>query len=395
MTGVDPFEERIQQNRIARNNRIYERQQIARRQRSPQEYVGYDAATGLHRLRGAEGDRLVPSITTGALESGAIVRSGPGSVDGLQSAQPLVFESANRFFIPEVTAYVGDEGNGAIRTIDFPSGNVGTFAIDGPNSVAGDDGVIGTAWIGRCEDLCVVDGRVFYGDVSGASIREISGGIVSTVVGKFDESGDLDGLGTDARIGPSEGILPVWGTKLAFSDRSNGKLKTYDLLTLEVATLATDRDFLRLVFDSENNILFSCLSFTGEIFMTEEDGTTSLFLAPNPSEGRYLLVGKKTYNGRFLAVQYRSVGFDPFAALFWIDSTTAERTPVFLDQPSPLGTSSPQGAVVFKGQVYISGGRGVKRATKLDEYWAGSEDPGLVDGGRQAARFGLLWNMVF
>lgn len=228
MTGVDPFEERIQQNRIARNNRIYERQQIARRQRSPQEYVGYDAATGLHRLRGVEGDRLVSSITTGGLEPGAIVRSGPGSVSGLEAAQPLMFESARKKAqpIPNDCIYIAD--GDLVRRLDMQTEIISTL-IDETDGWGYSLGVTGT------KKKCIFTTLQHV-------IVQVQNGVSQVLAGKQDESIYLqDGIGGEARLAFPSSIDIGWNNEAYFVDGLYSgfptRLRKINLATRQVTTL--------------------------------------------------------------------------------------------------------------------------------------------------------------
>ena len=403
MTGVDPFEERIQRNRIARNNRIYERQQIARRQRSPQEYVGYDAATGLHRLRGAEGDRLVPSITTGALEAGAIVRSGPGSVDGLQAAQPLVFESVRGKArpIPNDCIYIAD--GDLVRRLDMQTEIVSTL-IDETDDWGYSQGVTGT------RKKCIFTTRQHV-------IVQVQNGVSQVLAGKKGESTYLqDGIGSNARLYFPSSIDIGWNNEAYFVDGLTSglptRLRKINLATRQVTTLPDivlsprgiswdafsnsflvfggfrqpgpsgwegERGVYRLQQDLSITKIFDTSDLIPSFFFPDGDPGTQIevytFLSGTATSERIYAVAWGALNSVLVKVL---ISF-PRTGLEYRRESPESRW----DIPDVPGVTNYNESVFFSNFANLSKNNG----PLTNEVWAGSSTYGRDDGARQIARF--------
>ena len=389
MPGIDPFEEQIQQNRIARNNRIYERQQIARRQQSPQGYVGYDAATGLHRLRGAEGDRLVPSVTTGGLESGAIVRSGPGSVDGLQAAQPFIFDEAPIFIRPTFTAIVADQGNAAIRLVEIPSGKVSTLAGIGRvpnNATEAADGPVEGRPIGSALSAFNIGETYFFAERGQASrIRKIEAGEITTIAGDWFNPGDVDGVFPNTRLKSPEYISVAWDSQIALTTRfefeDRDKIKLLNPITTELITIAelglNERSF-GLTFDDISGLLFCAAS--NKIYSLDSSYNLEVFIDSGSPDIGYNGMG--CIVGRRLVVPFNDRTTSPGTyGLTSFNILTKEERKIFQTTDLAPLQGAPNSVVFANNTYYVTAifHRVMKvKATPTD--FVGTMTPGFVDG---------------
>ncbi|MDX1960659.1 MAG: hypothetical protein SFU98_18955 [Leptospiraceae bacterium] len=134
--------------------------------------------------------------------------------------------------------YIADSGNHCIRKFVISTSEVTTIAgscgvsgtTDGASSVARFDYPMFTATDGTNLYIC---------DRGNNSIRklELSTGNVSTFAGLNGVSGDLNGIGTNARLNFPNGVTTD-GTYLYVSDRNNHKIKRVHIASTVVDTLA-------------------------------------------------------------------------------------------------------------------------------------------------------------
>lgn len=101
------------------------------------------------------------------------------------------------------------------------------------------DGALLTARFAGPRGICAVGNNLYIGEYGGSSIRKINldTNQVSTVAGNGSESGDLDAIGTSARI-YSVGDLYCSGDQIYFIDRGNRKIRRFTLSTGQVLSLA-------------------------------------------------------------------------------------------------------------------------------------------------------------
>ncbi|HEY4416495.1 MAG TPA: immunoglobulin domain-containing protein [Verrucomicrobiae bacterium] len=135
--------------------------------------------------------------------------------------------------------YVADTLNQVIRKIT-PGGAVSTVAgIAG--SAGYNDGAVGTAQFSRPTGVAVNSaGTVIYvADYNNQVIRQISGGMVSTVAGMAGVTGTTDATGTSAQFHNPFGVaLNSAGTILYVTDQNNQSIRAITLSSGAVVTFA-------------------------------------------------------------------------------------------------------------------------------------------------------------
>ena len=126
--------------------------------------------------------------------------------------------------------YFADSNNHRIRKVDT-DGIMTTIAGNGTAGFSGDGGPATAAQLDNPVDVEVGDdGTVYFTDVYNHCVRQIAGGVISTVAGQCGERG-FEGDGgppTDAMLNRPYGI-DVVGRKLYVSDSYNNRIRVVNL----------------------------------------------------------------------------------------------------------------------------------------------------------------------
>ncbi len=136
--------------------------------------------------------------------------------------------------------FIADAGNHCIRKYEIATGNVTTVA--GLCGTTGTSDGIGTAATFNYPIQISTDGTsLFICDRGNNTIRkvDISSTVVTTLIGLGGVAGDVDGIGSVARINFPNGITTD-GNYLYVSDRGNNKIKRYLISSGVVTTIAGD-----------------------------------------------------------------------------------------------------------------------------------------------------------
>ena len=137
------------------------------------------------------------------------------------------------------TLYVSETGNQRIRAIDIVSGAVSDLA----GSTAGyANGAGAAARFNSPGGLAVSGDTLYVADISNHRIRavDITSGTVRDVAGS-GTPGHADGAGADARFSSPTGIaVNETGTTLYVADSGNHRIRTIDIATKTVRTIAGD-----------------------------------------------------------------------------------------------------------------------------------------------------------
>jgi len=138
--------------------------------------------------------------------------------------------------------YIAMAGSHQLWVMDLDSGEVQPLSGSGREGTG--DGASTYAELAQPSGLALTpDGRLFFADSEGSSIRWSdlnAGGLVETAVGSgrslFD-FGDIDGVGTEARLQHPLGIVYLDG-QLYVADTYNHKIKRLDPDSLTISTIA-------------------------------------------------------------------------------------------------------------------------------------------------------------
>ncbi|HCS19966.1 MAG TPA: hypothetical protein DIW47_05290 [Bacteroidetes bacterium] len=149
-------------------------------------------------------------------------------------------------FGPNGYLYVCDFGNNAIRVMNgittIGQGQaVTTFA--GDDLISPGDHVDGTGTAARFDgpvDIAVdANGNFYVADNWNEVIRKITpGGVVTTFAGGSGQTGDVNGIGTNARFNNILAVEMLDNTYLLVADSYNNKIKKININTGEVSTYA-------------------------------------------------------------------------------------------------------------------------------------------------------------
>jgi len=191
-------------------------------------------------------DRLGDNIRRFDLNTG-VLETVYGSADGSEAGYVDATGTDARFSEPSGlerigdTLYVTDSDNDGIRRIDLTSGAVSTLAGIGVNGNA--DGSADQASFSWPIGLAAGDDDDLYVmDPGGHCLRRIDLGAmtVSTVAGTVGNTGSVDGAGVDARMTEPRALARGDDAAVWIMDSSNLEIRTLDLGSLEVATVAGD-----------------------------------------------------------------------------------------------------------------------------------------------------------
>jgi hypothetical protein len=177
----------------------------------------------------------------------AVVKTGPtvstfagsvaaGATNGTGIAATFTFPSSLAFGGP-TELFVGDFGNGLIRTINVSSAAVSTFAGNGTQGLV--NGSLANAEFNGTANI-VLDGsgNLFVGDEENNVIREITtGGQVVTLAGS-GTAGYMDGPATKAEFNFPEGLVVDGSGNLYVADGHNNVIRKIVISTGVVSTYA-------------------------------------------------------------------------------------------------------------------------------------------------------------
>jgi len=191
-------------------------------------------------------DRVGESVRVFDLESGyfgtafgSVGGGGFGFVDGVGT--DARFHKPTGMVIDGQTLYIADSDNDAIRAADLTSGEVVTLAGIGLNGNA--DGPGDQASFSWPVDVIIApDGSLLVVDPGGHSLRRVDlddpGFAVTTVAGAVGNSGADDGVGGDARMSEPRGLTRGEGGTVWILDSFNLAVRTLELTTDEIVTVA-------------------------------------------------------------------------------------------------------------------------------------------------------------
>ena len=195
----------------------------------------YVADTGNHAVRAV--DLSTGDITTvaGTGKRTWPPRSGPALSNPLASPWDLELDPQTGLL------YIAMAGTHQIWSLDVDAGRVGPYAGSGGEGTV--NGAGAEATLAQPSGLTLAsDGRLFFADSESSAVRWVDTGSPDRTVGIIAGSdadlfsfGDVDGVGTEARLQHPLGVVAVGGT-LYVADTYNSKIKAVDLETGVVST---------------------------------------------------------------------------------------------------------------------------------------------------------------
>lgn len=207
---------------------------------APQPDAGDDGGTDAGDVDGGELPiEPFASLPRGTVEAVA-GQTSTGFVDGVGAAARFSGPAGAALSSDGSTIYVADTFNSLIRRVDTATGEVETIAGQvGVGATSDGTGTAATFRSPRAMALSPDDSTLYIAD--GPTIRTLNTStlVVSTVAGST-ESGYVDDIGDAARMGflLHSFALSDDGQQLFISDRSNEVLRSMDTMTFEVTTLA-------------------------------------------------------------------------------------------------------------------------------------------------------------
>jgi sugar lactone lactonase YvrE len=165
-----------------------------------------DAGNALVRRIAADG-----TVTTIAGTAGVHgIVDGAGSAAGFQFVQGITRDSAGNVYVTDASTIRKITPTGVVSTMAGSAKEAG--AVDGTGSAA--------RFVYPSAIAADAGGNLYVAD--GSAVRKISpAGQVTTIAGKVDESGFVDGIGTNARFAILTGLVVDAGGNVYVSDGSN------------------------------------------------------------------------------------------------------------------------------------------------------------------------------
>ncbi len=183
----------------------------------------------------------VLDLNTGIVSTafGSEGNGGPGFEDGAGTGARL--HKPTGLFVEGDTLYVADSDNDAIRAADLLTGQMTTLAGIGVNGNADGPGL--QASFSWPVDLVVGgDGDLYVVDPGGHALRRVDldddQHTVTTAAGAVGNSGHADGAGGQVRMSEPRGLTRGDGRTVWIIDTYNLAMRTLDLDTAEVVTVA-------------------------------------------------------------------------------------------------------------------------------------------------------------
>ncbi|MEU0529375.1 NHL domain-containing thioredoxin family protein [Amycolatopsis tolypomycina] len=204
------------------------------------ERVGYHAVvadTAGHRLRGL--DLITGEVTTVA-GTGAQWRSGPDSGKGVAVDLTSPWDVA--WWGPAGGVVVAMAGNHTLSVFDPVGGTIRRFA--GTTVEGLRDGDAGEAFFAQTSGLAVDGDKLWLVDAETSALRWIEPDgesfTVHTAIGvDLFSFGHTDGPADEALLQHPLGLAALPGDKIAIADTYNGAVRSFDVFTREVTTIAT------------------------------------------------------------------------------------------------------------------------------------------------------------
>src|SRR3954454_23487035 len=195
-----------------------------------------------------------------------------GFADGVGSAARFRHPSGLAL-APDGSLIVADTDNGSIRRVTM-DGEVTTIA----GRIRGDaDGALAEARFEVPRAVAVnSDGTIYVGDES--AVRKVDVNGVTTIAGRVEELGDVDGIGPEARFSDVEDVAIGPDRRLYVADTNNSKVRR---VTLDgtVTTLVSQIFVVALGFDRAGRMW----AVGGRVWQTGVSGS----LTPLPSISSY------------------------------------------------------------------------------------------------------------
>ncbi len=171
------------------------------------------------------GNHTIRKITTsGAVSTIAGVPGTSGNTDGIGANAQFYFP-AGIISDSQGKLYVADTSNHRIRMVETSTGNVTTVTGSAAGSV---DGSTSDAQFNRPFGITIDgEGNLFIADTNNRTIRKITpSGTVTTLAGSSTNTGDIDGIGDNARFSTMFGITIDANNNLYIPDYGNQKIKS-------------------------------------------------------------------------------------------------------------------------------------------------------------------------
>ncbi|MEU5258408.1 NHL domain-containing thioredoxin family protein [Amycolatopsis sp. NPDC021455] len=204
------------------------------------ERAGYHAVvadTAGHRLRGL--DLITGEVTTVA-GTGAQWRSGPDSGKGVEVDLTSPWDVA--WWGPAGGIVVAMAGNHTLSVFDPVTGTIRRFA--GTTVEGLRDGDVSEAFFAQTSGLAVDGDKLWLVDAETSALRWIEPDgetfTVHTAIGvDLFSFGHTDGPADKALLQHPLGLAVLPGDKIAIADTYNGAVRSFDVFTREVTTIAT------------------------------------------------------------------------------------------------------------------------------------------------------------
>ena len=215
-------------------------------------------------------------VATKMVTTVAGVAKVPGNVDAT-GASARFHAPVGITVVDATLLYVADVATNSVRRVDIGGGGA-TYAVStwaGAGTSGKNDGTANMATFSNPQDVAYAGGTVYVADWTNNTIRAITSGVVSTIAG-VGGFGSADGVGTAAGLSRPTG-LTTDGTTLWVADQYNSSIRSIDLATKKVTTLAgkvgtygfTSGDLASTTFSS---VVDLAIDASDELYLLERNG---------------------------------------------------------------------------------------------------------------------------
>jgi hypothetical protein len=198
-------------------------------------YIADSAHNRIRKVTAPVAPALVGIISTYAGTGSASYtgNSGKAAKATLNAPSGLALDGAGNL-------YIADSGNNAVRKIALSTGIITTVAGTGVSGYTGDNGAATSATLDQPMGITVdTDGNLYIADTSNQCIRRVDAGtgIITTVAGNGNPSGNADGKGTfsgDGGPATSAGLSLPYGVafdaagNMYIPDSANNRVRKVD-----------------------------------------------------------------------------------------------------------------------------------------------------------------------
>ena len=161
---------------------------------------------------------IITTIAGGGTGSGPLGDGGPATLASLNAPLGVTVDTSGNY-------YIADTGNNRIRQVS--KGIITTVAGNGIAGYSGDGGMATNAQVNQPSRVAVdPSGNLYIADTKNHRVREVSGGVITTLAGTGAAGFTGDGgLATSAALNSPSGVAVDGGGNVYIADTGNNRIR--------------------------------------------------------------------------------------------------------------------------------------------------------------------------